>query len=334
MNRIASATLALLASTALLAQEAKHIEWIADFDVAVAAAKKANKDLFVDFTGSDWCGWCIKLHEEVFDHPEFQKGVEDHFVMVALDFPRAAEIKAKVPNPERNKELQQKYGVRGFPTILLMTADGEVYGRTGYQKGGPVPYVESLDKMRTEGKKSLAEIQELVGKFEVAKGVSRTAVVGMAIDKLAGMKGDEVGIAQLATIAKAALASDDAAVQEKALTALLKTGQGDEACNAKALELDPDNKKGLFEITVQSAMQNVSDDATAKAFLKALDGLVEKGAKDVEMLESMLANATRWTAGPLKDEAASKKYGKLLKEHAKDPAKHAKLLEKVLGEDK
>tara|TARA_R110002072_G_scaffold228234_17_gene385544 strand:+ start:399 stop:1403 length:1005 start_codon:yes stop_codon:yes gene_type:complete len=334
MNRIASATLTLLASTALLAQDAKHIEWIADFDVAVAAAKKANKDLLVDFTGSDWCGWCIRLHKEVFDHPEFQAGVEKHFVMVALDFPRAEEIKAKVPNPERNKELQNKYGVRGFPTILLMTADGEVYGRTGYQKGGPVPYVESLDKMRIEGKKNLAEIKDLVGKFEVAQGVSRTAVVGMAIEKLAGMSGDAVGIAQLATIAKVALQSEDLAVQEKAVTALLKTGQGDAACNAKALELDPDNKKGLFEITVQAAMQSVTDDASAKAFLKALDGLVEKGAKDAGLLESMLVNATRWTSGPLKDEAASKKYGKLLKEHAKDPAKHAKLLDKVLGEDK
>lgn len=332
MIKIAAVTLTLVAASSLTAQDAAHGQWIADFDVAVAAAKKANKDLLVDFTGSDWCGWCVRLHKEVFDHAEFNEGVDEHFVLVALDFPRGADAKAKVPNPERNTELQAKYAVRGFPTILLMTAEGEVYGRTGYQAGGPAKYVESLAKMRTEGKRSLAEINDLVAKFEAAKDVTRVEVMKLAIDKLATMASDQVGIDKIAAIAMEGVASDDTALQEKALTALLKSSQADAACMAKAAELDPDNAKGLFEYTVQGAMMAVSDDASAKAFLTSLDALLAKGAKDAALLEGMLANAARWSNGPLANKEAAVKYAKLLQAKAVDAAKHKKLLDEVLGD--
>jgi len=132
MTKASYVLLTLFAASALSAQEETHSKWYDDFDVAVEAAKREKKDLLVDFTGSDWCGWCIRLHKEVFDHAAFDAGVKDHFILVALDFPRGEAAKKKVPNPARNNELQQKYGVRGFPTILLMGADGEVYGKTGY----------------------------------------------------------------------------------------------------------------------------------------------------------------------------------------------------------
>jgi thioredoxin-related protein len=332
MIKIAASTLALFTITTLTAQEATHLEWYADFDVAAAAAKKANKDLLVDFTGSDWCGWCIKLHEEVFDHAEFEAGVKDHFVLVALDFPRGDEAKAKVPNPERNKELSEQHGIKGFPTILLMTPDGEVFGKTGYQAGGPVTYVESLDKMRTEGKKNLAEVKSLVKQYDATEGEDHQRVLVTAIDLLSRMDADQIGIDEIAAIVLDGVEAEDLALQEKAIVALLKSGQADEACMAKAEALDPDNKKGLLDYTTRGAMTSVHDDESAKAFLTKLDHLIAKGAKDVEVLEGMLANAARWTAGPLKDKEASVKYAKLLKEKAKDPAKHTDLLNSILGE--
>lgn len=336
MNKIALATFTLFAAGLLPAQvkeqDQAHSQWIADFDEAVEVAKKANKDLFVDFTGSDWCGWCIKLHEEVFDHAAFHEGVDEHFVLVALDYPRSAEAKARVPNPARNQELQQKYEIRGFPTILLMTADGEVYGRTGYQPGGPEKYVASLDTLRTEGKKNLAEIKDLVQQFDAAKDVTRAAVLGLAIDKLASMSGGEVGIDKIAAIVKTGIDSPDVAVQERAVKAVLKTGQADDACFTKAVELDPKNEKGLYDYVVQGRMSVVADDATAKAFMAAFDKLIELGAKDAELFEGMLANAARWSFGPLADKEGAVKYARLLKEKAKDPEKHAKLLEQILGD--
>ncbi|NRA97433.1 MAG: thioredoxin family protein [Planctomycetes bacterium] len=147
-----------------------------DFDEAVTLARKENKDLFVDFTGSDWCGWCIKLDEEVFSHEEFLVEARKDYVLVALDYPRSDEAKAAVPNPERNDELRDKYGVRGYPSCLLMTADGDVYGKTGYQAGGPEKYIEHLRSLRESGRKALEEVLELVKRFDAAKCKQRLAV--------------------------------------------------------------------------------------------------------------------------------------------------------------
>lgn len=145
MKTIPSLLFPLLLCTPLAAQNSDG--WYDDFDLASTAAKAQGKDLLVDFTGSDWCGWCIKLHKEVFVRDKFLIPAKEKFVLVALDYPRSEEAKAKVPNPERNNELRKTYKVRGYPTVLLMTADGEVYGNTGYRKGGAESYIQYLDTL-------------------------------------------------------------------------------------------------------------------------------------------------------------------------------------------
>ena len=333
MNNVTSALLALFAASSLSAQDASQGKWYDDYDLAVEAAKREKKDLLVDFTGSDWCGWCIRLHKEVFDHAAFDAGVKDHFILVALDFPRGEEAKAKVPNAARNSELQMKYSVQGFPTILLMDAAGEVYGKTGYQAGGPEKYVESLDKMRTVGKKKLAAIKALVAQFESGEGEDRDKAAAMAVDLLATMAADQMGLDKLAPIALTAVDSKDAALSEKAVTALLKSGVANDACIEKAIALDPKNNRGLLELTVQAKMTQVRDDASAKAFIVALENLVAFPATDKELFEGLLFNATRWSDGPLKNPENAVKFGKLLKANAKDPKVHAELLEKVLKDE-
>lgn len=132
-------------------------KWYTDLDEAKAVAVKENKPLLVDFTGSDWCGFCIKLHAEVFDKPEFEEFAKG-YVLVELDFPnkkpQPAEEKAK------NKATQAKFAVSGFPTILLLDAKtGEAYGRqSGYGPGtGPKAYLEKLSAFKNtpEGRASL-----------------------------------------------------------------------------------------------------------------------------------------------------------------------------------
>ncbi|MCR9243705.1 MAG: thioredoxin family protein [bacterium] len=335
MKHLSIATV-LLASTALCQTDGAHAagHWYADFDEAAAAAKKANKDLLVDFTGSDWCGWCIKLDKEVFEHDAFTNGVDPHFVLVALDFPRGEEAKAKVPNPARNKELQSKYGVRGFPTVLLMTADGEVFGKTGYQRGGAETYVESLDKMRTEGKRNLQEVKDLVAKFEAATGpAAKAAITGLAIDKLMQLAPGAIGTTQLADIVDPAVESEDVKLAERAVRALLKSGEAGDSTITKAVELDPKNEKGLFEQVVNNKMTSVKDDKSARAFLAALDKLVTLEAKDTALFEKMLSQAAQWSFGPLGDKDAAKKYAKTLKAKAKDSKKYAKLFEQILGDE-
>lgn len=135
------ATLALSFAT-LTSAFAGGEGWVTDFEAAKKTAAEGKKDLLLDFTGSDWCGWCIKLNEEVFSKEPFKAGTKDKFVMVELDFPRKKELEAKLK--EQNEALQEKFKVQGFPTIMLCDATGKPYAKTGYQPGGPEKYVAHL----------------------------------------------------------------------------------------------------------------------------------------------------------------------------------------------
>lgn len=316
----------LLAASTLSAQDAgkpaapdakpaaaAHDVWFADFDKAVEEAKKQKKDLFVDFTGSDWCGWCIKLHDEVFKHESFLTGAQKNFVLVALDFPNAEEIKAKVPNPKRNQELSEKYGIQGFPTILMMTADGEVFAKSGYQPGGPETYLASVTEKTTTGKKRLVEVKELTAKLAKSDEKTSTALVEQAITMLSGMTGDDVGVDKVGEIVKKAANSPQADFAEKAIVALMKSGQADEAVATKAASIDPKNAKGLLELCLWSKMGAVRDDESAKAFLAGLDQLLGLEVKDAERIENMLAQAAQWCAGPMQNADGAKKYAEVLK---------------------
>lgn len=172
---LASVTLALTASFATAAGQ----EWMTDFSAAKEKAEKENKTLVVDFTGSDWCGWCIKLDEEVFAHEAFKKGVEEKFVLVELDFPQD---KSKVSEAiqKQNAELQEKYQVRGFPTILLMDAKGLPFAQTGYQAGGPEKYVAHLNELNKEGE----TIQSAITSAAKLEGVKKAEAYVSALKLL------------------------------------------------------------------------------------------------------------------------------------------------------
>jgi len=132
--------------------------WLTDLDEGIAVAKADKKAILVDFTGSDWCGWCIRLKKEVFDQKEFA-AVSKDFVLVELDYPQkkkqSAEEKAK------NKALAEKFAIEGFPTIMLLDSDGQPFAQTGYQEGGPAKYLAHLAELRKantpEGKAKFAQ---------------------------------------------------------------------------------------------------------------------------------------------------------------------------------
>lgn len=119
--------------------------WRTDLETALAEAKGQDRYVLVDFTGSDWCGWCIKLDKEVFSHEAFKQFAADKLVLVEIDFPRkksqSEELKAQ------NKKLAEKYRVLGFPTIVVLSPDGELVGKTGYKAGGAEAYVAHLEEI-------------------------------------------------------------------------------------------------------------------------------------------------------------------------------------------
>ena len=140
-EKVAAKTGLLKAETA----EKEVFKWETDLQVAKKRAKDENKKILADFTGSDWCGWCIRLKKEVFDMPEFQEYAKKHLIMLELDYPKQKELPAKLK--EQNDKLAQEFKVEGFPTILLMNSKGREINRTGYQEGGPGKYVEHLKEL-------------------------------------------------------------------------------------------------------------------------------------------------------------------------------------------
>jgi thioredoxin-related protein len=120
-------------------------KWETDFELAKKRAKEEKKDILVDFTGSDWCGWCIRLKKEVFDQPAFQEYAKKNLIMVELDFPRKKELPEK--EKEQNEKLAKEYEIEGYPTILLLNSKGREVARTGYQEGGPEKYIEHVKEL-------------------------------------------------------------------------------------------------------------------------------------------------------------------------------------------
>ncbi|MDZ4779277.1 MAG: thioredoxin family protein [Planctomycetia bacterium] len=121
--------------------------WTANMASAMEQAKSENKDLLIDFTGSDWCEFCIVLKDEVFSQTSFQQEAPKHFVLVELDFPNDTSQLSEATQ-KQNNTWREKFEVTGFPSIYLTDATGRPYAVTGYEKGGADKYLAHLEGLR------------------------------------------------------------------------------------------------------------------------------------------------------------------------------------------
>jgi protein disulfide-isomerase len=105
--------------------------WLDSFEKAVEVSNRTGKPILTNFTGRDWCGYCVKLHKEVFATKTFQNWAAENVVLLELDYP-----KKKNNQPQwlrqQNQQLKERYQISGFPTVLLLTANGKVIGKLGY----------------------------------------------------------------------------------------------------------------------------------------------------------------------------------------------------------
>lgn len=124
-----------------LSEESSAI-WMTQFSEARAMAKNEGKPILMDFTGSNWCGWCVKLKKEVFTKPSFLGFANDNLILMTVDFPRGVHQEQWLV--DQNNKLLDQYGVNSFPTIILTDYNGNLLGRTGYKSGGSENYVEHL----------------------------------------------------------------------------------------------------------------------------------------------------------------------------------------------
>jgi len=113
-----------------------------NWNEALAVAKKENKVVLIDFTGSDWCQWCQRLSDEVFSKEEFEKFAEKNLVLVKVDFPR--NIEQSNATKFYNQKLANMYGVEGYPTVILLDKNGRGLLKTGYMEGGVLNYIQQL----------------------------------------------------------------------------------------------------------------------------------------------------------------------------------------------
>jgi protein disulfide-isomerase len=146
MKRVLSALIVCCVAGTLLAADSS---WFTSVPDAKAKAEKEKKLVLLDFTGSDWCGWCIKLNSEVFSKSEFADYAKKNLVLVEVDFPhnksQSEELKMA------NKALGEKYEVSGYPTLVVLKPDGTVvWKQVGYLAGGPSAMIAKLDEAKAK----------------------------------------------------------------------------------------------------------------------------------------------------------------------------------------
>ena len=147
MKHLLCASLVVL----LLSASAGAAAWMTDFEAAKTVAAKEKKMLLLDFTGSDWCGWCIKMKKETLDQEAFKAYADKNLVLVEVDFPQRKTLPAVVK--KQNDGLMKKYGVQGFPSYVVLDSTGKELGRQPeYLKGGPSAFIAKIESFRPKAK--------------------------------------------------------------------------------------------------------------------------------------------------------------------------------------
>jgi thioredoxin-related protein len=137
----------LLTCCALVSAIAAEPQWLTNTAAAVTQAKKDNKMVLLDFTGSDWCGWCIKFKQEALDTKEFSDYAAKNLVLVEVDFPNNKPQSDQLK--KTNQALATHYKVDGYPTFVVLSKDGREIGRQdGYAEGGAKAFIAKLEEFK------------------------------------------------------------------------------------------------------------------------------------------------------------------------------------------
>ena len=243
-------------------------EWMTDLEAAKAKAAAENKAVLIDFTGSDWCGWCIRLRKQVLDTPAFETYAKDKFVLMEVDVPNNPKFDPELR--KRNEQLCEQFSVDGFPTIMVITPQGEVVG--GFS--GFKPTVDDAAKTLNTALATAG----LLKKAESQQGAEQLATLVQAYKSI-----PEDFHRQVAPLRQRIVALDPQDTtgmvrqqrvleQREALAAALPAAQTPAEALAivdKALATaEPENKPGLLQLKFQillTSAQNVDDVKAAAA---------------------------------------------------------------------
>ncbi len=162
MRSVGGTALLILLGTyapSVRAEDAWHVE----FEEGRSAAKAQDKDLLIDFGGSDWCLPCKWLKERVLSKPDFIERAGGEFVLVDIDLPYRTPIAAD--RKQRYEDLERRYGISSFPTVVLALPDGRPYARTTYREAIQTPeaYWNYLQPLHERGRRFRAERKRAAG---------------------------------------------------------------------------------------------------------------------------------------------------------------------------
>lgn len=142
--------------------------WSEDFEAAKKEAESKRKLILLAFSGSDWCGWCVKMEKDIYSDKKFISNAKKKFLLLMIDNPSNKEILSDLAK-KQNRKLTDRYNVRGFPTTIVTDAKGEVLKRFGgYRRDGVEAFLSELDKVaESAGVKETVEISDDEAKKDV-----------------------------------------------------------------------------------------------------------------------------------------------------------------------
>jgi thioredoxin-related protein len=269
-------------------------EWMTDLEAAKAKAATENKAVLVDFTGSDWCGWCIRLRKQVLDTPAFETYAKDKFVLMEVDVPQNPKFDQKLL--QRNRQICDQYNVSGFPTILVITPKGDVVGGFSGYVASTAEAAEPLNaalanaallaKADTQqGSEQVATLTKAYNSLpeEVQENASalRQRIIALDTDDTSGMKRiqrvkDQRDALQR-DISNAQTAAEAIAIVDKALPTA-----------------EPENKAGMLQIKFQimfMSAQTVDDiKAAAEVMRQGIEADPKAGPSAMKRVDALLAD--------------------------------------------
>ena len=270
------------------------IEWMTDLDAAKAKAAAENKAVLVDFTGSDWCGWCVRLRKVVLDTPEFEAYAKDKFVFMEVDLPQNPKFDTALR--ARNEELAKQYGVNGFPTIMVLTPQGELAG--GFN--GYVPSVAAASERlnaalataellkKAESQQGAEKLDSLLKAYRSLPKKMQDSAVSLRKRIIALDPQDTLGMARQQKI------EDQRNAFQSALSSALSKAEALAAIEKALADAYPENKSGILQAKFQILMmgaQSVDDvKAAAEAGRAAMELDPHVTPEDRQKFEATFAN--------------------------------------------
>jgi thioredoxin-related protein len=137
-------------------------DWLTDLPAAQAQARVTGKFILIHFSGSDWCGWCMKLRKEIFVKSEFESYARTNLILVRIDFPKHTALPASLQ--KANRQLAESFQVRGYPTLVLLNSRGSQLGTINYGHGGAKQFLADVEQiLRTPSEPHSADVSTAKG---------------------------------------------------------------------------------------------------------------------------------------------------------------------------